>query len=325
VNLDASILDALRASNWASGAELSGRLGVTRAAIWARIEELRRVGYQIEASPHSGYRLIGCPDRLHADDLVSRLGTVRVIGREIRVFQETASTSDLLEKLARDGVREGMVVFSESQTRGRGRLGRSWISPPGKGLWFSVLLRPHLRPQAATRLTVAAAVALARAVRRELPLRPEIKWPNDVMIHGRKIAGVLTELTGELDSIRHATLGIGVNVNLDAEELPPPLRIQATSLKLATGRMVDRPALAAALLQELDATYHQALGDGFPALADEWSSQCTTLGRLVSVVTGHRRIVGRAEALDEEGALLVRTDSGHLERVVGGDVTLEIS
>lgn len=323
MNLDTAILDALRASNWASGADLSQRLGVTRAAIWARIEDLRNLGYQIEASPHSGYRLLACPDRLHADDLASRIGPVRVVGRDIRVFQQTASTSDILDKLARDGVREGMVVFSESQTRGRGRLGRSWISPPGRGLWFSVLLRPHLRPQAATRLTVAAAVALFRAIRRELPLLPEIKWPNDVMIHGRKVAGVLTELSGELDSIRHIALGIGVNVNLAEEDLPPTLRSQATSLKLATGRSVDRPALAAALLQELDTTYHAALGTGFAALADEWSSRCSTLGRLISVTTGHRRVQGRAEALDDEGALLVRTDSGHLERIIGGDVSLE--
>ncbi len=323
MTLDSAILNTLRAVAWASGAELSSRLGVTRAAIWARVEELRRVGYQIEASPHRGYRLLACPNLLHADDLLSRLGTVRAVGRDIRVFQETTSTSDVLEKLARDGVPEGVVVFAESQTRGRGRLGRSWASPPGKGLWFSVLLRPALRPQAATRLTVAAAVALARAVRRELPVRPEIKWPNDLMIDGRKFAGVLTELTGELDSIRHANLGIGVNVNLEPEELPPAVRGTATSLKIVIGRTLDRPALAAAILRELDETYALALGDDFSRLVDEWSDHCTTLGRLVSVSTGPRSVIGRAESLDDEGALLIRTDAGHLERIVGGDVTLE--
>lgn len=323
MTLDAAILTALRSTEWASGAELSARLGVTRAAVWARIEELRGLGYQIDASPHSGYRLLGCPDALHADDLASRIGAVRVIGRDIRVFQETTSTSDVLERLARDGVREGMVIFAESQTRGRGRLGRAWVSPPGRGLWFSVLLRPALRPQAATRLTVAAAVGLSRAIRRALPVRPEIKWPNDLMLHGRKIAGVLTEMAGELDSIRHASLGIGVNANLQTEDFPPAVRATATSLRLALGRPVDRPALAATLLQELDGAYTEALGDGFAALSDEWSEQCTTLGRLVTVQAGNRRISGRAESLDDEGALLLRTDSGHLERIVGGDVSLE--
>lgn len=323
MSLDAAILGALRASDWASGADLSARLGVTRAAIWARIEELRGLGYQIEASPHRGYRLLAAPDRLHADDLLARLGLVRVVGREIQVFQETASTSDLLDRLARDGVPEGMVIFAETQTRGRGRLGRQWISPTGKGLWFSVLLRPPLRPQAATRLTVAAAVALVRAIRTELPLAPEIKWPNDIMIQGRKIAGVLTEMTGELDSVRHVSLGIGVNVNLAAADFPPKVGATATSLRLALGRSVDRPALAAAILRELDEAYAAVLEDRFAELADEWSDACVTLGRPVTVTAGDRRIAGRAESLDAEGALLVRTEYGHLERVVGGDVALE--
>lgn len=323
MTIDAAILGALRSAPWVSGADLSSRLGVTRAAIWARIEELRSLGYEVEASPHSGYRLLGCPDRLHADDLISRIGSVRVVGRDIRVFQETSSTSDVLEKLAREGVREGLVVFAESQTRGRGRLGRQWVSPPGRGIWFSALLRPALRPQAATRLTVAAATALARAIRREVPLRPEIKWPNDIMIHGRKVAGVLTELSGELDSVRHVTLGIGINANLDRDDLPAHLHASATSLKLELGRTVDRASLAAALLQELDDAYACIADDRFAGLADEWSAQCTTLGRAVSVVTGNRRIVGHAESLDSEGALLVRTQYGRLERIVGGDVTLE--
>lgn len=323
VTLDAAILTALRAAPWISGADISARLGVTRAAIWARVAELRRLGYQIEASPHRGYRLLSCPDLLHADDLASRLGVVRVIGRDIRVFQETSSTSDVLEKLAHDGVREGVVVFAETQKKGRGRLGRSWVSPAGKGLWFSVLLRPRLRPQEVTRLTVATATAIARAIRTELPLRPEIKWPNDLMLQGRKFAGVLMELSGELDSIGHVNLGIGVNVNLEAADFPPALRGVATSLRSVLGRAVDRPALAAAILRELDAVYAHVLEDRFAAIADEWSTQCTTLGRNVSVLAGSRRVVGRAEALDEEGSLLVRTEHGRLERVVGGDVTLE--
>src|SRR5437762_3944167 len=139
-------------------------MGVSRAAVWARIEELRQLGYDIEASPHLGYRLLSSPDDLHADDLLARLGKTRVIGRDIRVFQETTSTNDVIEKLARDGVKEGAVVFAESQTKGRGRLGRTWTSPARKGLWFSLLLRPALSPQAATQFTVAAAVALRKAI-----------------------------------------------------------------------------------------------------------------------------------------------------------------
>ena len=163
---DSQILSALRSANegGVSGAELSNKLGISRAAIWARIEELRQVGYDIEATPHLGYRLLSSPDALHADDLLARLGKTKVIGRDIRVFEETTSTNDVIEKLARDNVKEGVVVFAESQSKGRGRLGRKWISPARKGLWFSVLLRPNLRPQEATQLTVASATALHRAI-----------------------------------------------------------------------------------------------------------------------------------------------------------------
>jgi BirA family biotin operon repressor/biotin-[acetyl-CoA-carboxylase] ligase len=323
MSLDTAILNALRTTDWTSGAELSQRLGVTRAAIWARIEDLRRLGYDIEASPHQGYRLLAVPDRLHPDDLVSRLGPTRIVGSQIHVFQETTSSSDVLERLARQGAPDGTVVFAESQTRGRGRLGRQWISPPGQGLWFSVLLRPPLRPQEVTRLTLVAAVALARAIAAEVPLTPAIKWPNDILLHDRKLAGILTELTAESDSVRHVTLGIGINVNQTADAFPPELQTLATSLRLALGRPADRPSLAAAVLRALDTVYAQFLDHRFPALAEEWSSRCSTLGRQISVLTGSRRIVGRAEAIDEEGALLLRTDHGHLERITGGDVTLE--
>src|SRR5229473_134845 len=166
MTIDTQILTALRAmgEGGVAGTELSQKLGISRAAVWARIEELRSLGYEIEASPHLGYRLLNSPDLLHADDLLSSLGQTKVIGRDIRVFEETTSTNDVIEKLARDNVKEGVVVFAESQTKGRGRLGRKWMSPARKGLWFSVLLRPDLRPQAATQLTVASAVALRRAI-----------------------------------------------------------------------------------------------------------------------------------------------------------------
>ena len=162
---DTKILSALRENpDGVSGAELADQLHISRAAIWSRIEEIRKLGYDIEAGPNIGYRLTGEPDSLLADDLLARLGKTKIIGRDIQVFEQTTSTNDVVEKLARDGVREGVVVFAESQTRGRGRLGRKWISPARKGLWFSILLRPNLRPQEITQLTVASATALRRAI-----------------------------------------------------------------------------------------------------------------------------------------------------------------
>jgi BirA family biotin operon repressor/biotin-[acetyl-CoA-carboxylase] ligase len=325
LSIDAQILNALRAAGdgAVSGTQLSQELGLSRAAIWARIEELRALGYDIEASPHRGYRLLSAPDVLHADDLISRLGETRVIGRDIRVFHETTSTNDVIEKLAHDGVSEGVVVFAESQTRGRGRLGRKWMSPAEKGLWFSVLLRPNLRPHEATRLTVASATALRRALEAYTGLKPEIKWPNDILVHGRKAAGILTELSAELDQVKHLILGIGVDVNLNPGDFPPELRRVATSLKIELGKPVSRPELAVAILRELDHDYARVAADHFSAVADEWEAHCVTLGHQVVIQVGERQIRGRAEALGEDGTLRLRTDYGHLERIVGGDVTVE--
>lgn len=321
---DAKILSALRANpDGVSGAELAGQLGISRTAVWARIEELRQLGYEIEAGPHFGYRLVSVPDVLHADDLLARLCKTKIIGRDIRVFEQTTSTNDVIEKLARDGVKEGVVVFAESQTRGRGRLGRKWISPAYKGLWFSVLLRPDLRPLEATQLTVVSATALRRAIRSETGLNPEIKWPNDILVGGKKVAGVLTELNAELDRIKHVILGIGVDVNLGAGEFPPDLRRQATSLKIEAGRNISRAELATAILQELDQDYLRVCAGQFAKIADEWEAHCKTIGRDVTIQIGDRRLQGRAESLGENGELLLRTEHGHLERINGGDVTLE--
>ena len=337
---DAKILSALRANpDGVSGAELAEQLGISRAAVWARIEELRSLGYEIEAGPHSGYRITCEPDALLADDLLARMAATppspgakalatrasqpRIIGRDIRVFEQTTSTNDVIEKLARDGVREGVVVFAEAQTKGRGRLGRKWISPERKGLWFSVLLRPDLRPQETTQLTVASATALRRAIQLETGLKPEIKWPNDILIDGRKVAGILTELSAELDRVKHVILGIGVDVNLGAGEFPTELRKLATSLKIESGRTIERPELAAAILRELDFDYARICAGKFTAVADEWEAHCATIGNDVTIQIGGRKIRGRAESLDEDGALLVRTEHGHLERITGGDVTLE--
>jgi BirA family biotin operon repressor/biotin-[acetyl-CoA-carboxylase] ligase len=320
----AHILTALHAGQWGvSGEELARDLGVSRAAIWAHIEELRAIGYDIEAGPHLGYRLLSVPDVLHADEMYARLGRTRVFGREIQVFEATTSTNDLMARLGRAGVKEGVVIFAESQSKGRGRLGRRWISPARKGLWFSVLLRPDMQPQAATQLTIAAATALARAIAMQTGIVPEIKWPNDILIRGKKIAGILTEMSAELDHLKEIILGIGIDVNQEAGEFPATLRKTATSIRIESGQLVDRAGLAVAILRELDGDYERIKRGEFEIVAEQWREHCSTIGSHVSIRVGDRVVRGRAEALDADGALLLRGPHGHLERIIGGDVTTE--
>jgi BirA family biotin operon repressor/biotin-[acetyl-CoA-carboxylase] ligase len=320
---EAKILAALRSDGDATSAgELSASLGISSTELQTELDALRKLGYEIEATPHHGYALRNAPEVLHRADLLSMAMANRVIGRDIQVFSETTSTNDLADKLGRDGVPEGVVVFAESQTRGRGRLGRTWFSPPGKGLWFSVLLRPDMRPQAATQMTVAAATSTARAIRAQAGISAEIKWPNDVLVGGKKMAGILTEMSAELDRVKYMVIGIGLDVNLSREELPADLRSVATSLEIETGRSWRRADVAAAILTELDRDYGRIHAGRFSEVAEEWERHCSTLGQQVAISIGGRIVHGRAESLDDDGALLLRTEHGHLERIVGGDVTI---
>lgn len=323
--VDAKILSVLRQDGDTALTDgmIAEKLGISGEVVANRIDGLRKLGYSIELTPHQGYRLGQAPDVLHADDLLSIIPRHQIIGRDVQVFGQTTSTNDIADRLGQDAVAEGVVVFAESQTKGRGRLGRGWFSPGGKGLWFSVLLRPNLRPQAATQLTIAAATSLVRAIRRHTGLMTDVKWPNDILSHGRKLAGVLTEMSAEVDRVKYLVLGIGIDVNLSTEDMPADIRPIATSLRIETGRVWRRADLAAAILAELDRDYRRIRSAQFDAVAEEWESYCSTLGQQVSIRVGERLVRGRAESLDEDGALLVRTVHGHLERVIGGDVIVE--
>ena len=201
-------------------------------------------------------------------------------------------------------------------------MGRRWSSPAGKGLWFSFLLRPRLAPGECTQLTAATATALVRAIQDKSNITPEIKWPNDLMIQGKKVAGILTEMSAELDKVRHVIVGIGIDENQTASEFPAEIQSTATSLKLATGKNISRTDLAITILRELDQDYSRIVRGKFPEVSDEWASHCSTLGKHVKIIVGRRRIIGRAEALDESGALMLRTEHGRVERVTGGDLTV---
>jgi BirA family biotin operon repressor/biotin-[acetyl-CoA-carboxylase] ligase len=320
VNPSLAILRKLHGAHgqYVSAAALQEASSVNAAGVAAEIAELRRLGYDIESHPHLGCRLVSAPDRLMADDLMARLSNT-VIGSRILVFQKTASTNDVVTKQGLDGVGEGVAVFAESQPAGRGRQGRTWQSPLGKGLWFSVLLRPAYGASAAGRVTVAASVAVAEALRAAAGVDARIKWPNDIIIHGKKIAGILTEWQQPTGKQPFAVLGIGIDVNCGPGDLPTDLQPIATSLLLETGASHDRAALAADLLRRLDALYRQSVHQ-FDAIISRWADLNSTLGRHLSVRVGTRSVEGFAQALDGDGALLVRRDNGQIERILSGDV-----
>jgi BirA family biotin operon repressor/biotin-[acetyl-CoA-carboxylase] ligase len=303
--------------DFTSGEALSDKLGLSRTAVWKYVESLRSKGYRIDAAPARGYRLVEIPDRLTALELSPLLST-HDLGRAIHAFAETSSTNEVAFRLAGEGAAHGEIVVAECQTLGRGRRGRTWESPPGKNLYFSAILRPELPAQRAPELTLVAAVALAETLR-EAGAQAEIKWPNDIQVAGKKIAGILTELSADADSVHFVILGVGVNLNARASEFGPEVARLATSLVEARGEHVPRALFTAALWTRLEVWLDRHSDEGFEPIRQAWRSLNCTLGEEVLVKTERREIRGRAEDIDETGALLVRSTEG-LERIVAGDV-----
>jgi BirA family biotin operon repressor/biotin-[acetyl-CoA-carboxylase] ligase len=303
--------------DFTSGEMLSGKLGLSRTAVWKCVESLREKGYRIDAVQARGYRLVEIPDRLTALELAPLLNT-HDIGRTIHYRDSLPSTNDHAYRLAQEGASHGEVVIAEEQTAGRGRRGRSWVSPAGANLYFSVILRPELSPQRAPELTLLVAVAVAETIR-EAGAPAVIKWPNDLLVDGRKIAGILAEMSSEVDNLNFVVIGVGVNLNVRAGDFPPELESVATSLMEARGQRVPRALFTAALWTRLERWLDQHQENGFAPVREAWRALTNTLGQEVLVKTETREFRGRAEDMDEAGALLVRTPDG-LERIVAGDL-----
>jgi BirA family biotin operon repressor/biotin-[acetyl-CoA-carboxylase] ligase len=305
-----------------SGEELSERLGVSRTAVWKQIGTLRRKGFEVEAVAGKGYRLISSPDRLAPGAIAAGISTVRV-GRQVVVFDEVGSTNTEAFRLAEGGAVEGTVVLAEAQTRGKGRMGRTWESPSGVNIYCSVILRPAILPLATPQLTFVSSLAVCRAIESVCGLVPRIKWPNDILLNGRKVAGLLNELSAETERVNFLVLGIGLNVNMEPEQFPSDLRYPATSLAMESGGPLSRLPLIRALLTELDRLYGRYLDDGFAPLREEWERRSAFQGQRVKVSSPGDDLVGVAAGIDGDGALLVRRDDGEVSRVLAGDVTPE--
>ena len=307
------------ADEFVSGEAISNKLGLTRAAVWKHVESLRAQGYRIDAVPARGYRLTGVPDRLTPLELRPLLNT-HDLGRVVHWFEEIGSTSDRAKELADQGAEHGEVVVAEAQTSGRGRRGRAWASPARKNLYFSVVLRPELPPARAPELTLVGSVAICDALR-QAGVQAGIKWPNDLLASGRKIAGILTELAAEPDRVEWVVLGAGVNVNARPEDFPAEVRDEATSVLLERGQSAPRALFAAACFTALEDWIDRHAEEGFGPVRQAWRERSVTLGREVVVTVDGRELAGVAEDIDETGALLVRTRVG-VERIISGDVQL---
>jgi BirA family biotin operon repressor/biotin-[acetyl-CoA-carboxylase] ligase len=302
-----------------SGEAISDKLGLTRAAVWKHVEALRAHGYRIDAVPARGYRLAEVPDRLTPLELRPLLNT-HDVGQVLHWFEELPSTNDRAKELADEGAEHGEVVIADAQTAGRGRRGRVWASPARRNLYFSVVLRPDLPPMRAPELTLVASVAICDALR-QAGVDAGIKWPNDVLASGKKLAGILTELAAEPDRVHWVVVGVGVNVNARLEDFPEELRGEVTSILVERGEPAPRALFAAACLTALEDWVDRHAEEGFEPVRHAWRQRSVTLGREVVVRVDGRDVSGLAEDIDDTGALLVRGRAG-LERIVAGDVSL---
>ncbi|MDP3258952.1 MAG: biotin--[acetyl-CoA-carboxylase] ligase [Thermodesulfovibrionales bacterium] len=311
-----------------SGEEMSRRLGITRAAFWKKIKALRERGYVIEGSTAKGYRLIKTPEFSVEELKILIKGD---FGKEIIFHESIDSTNTLAMELAEKGVPHGTVVIADRQLKGKGRLGRTWFSPPKGNIYMSVIVRPEIEPKDATLLTIMSAISCARAVRNLTGIEVKIKWPNDLMVSERKLGGILTEMKSDQDRIVFAVIGIGINVNASLDAFPSDVRAATASVieELRKGKgikgdspEISRTLIIAAILNELERWFKVLIKGGRIQLINEWKKLSSTLGRKVKVVSGKDAISGIAGDIDDEGMLILRLPSGGLKKISAGDVTM---
>lgn len=322
VNIESQVLAELSEDHYSSGQAISRKLNMTRSAVWKHIVKLRERGYVIEASPRHGYRLAGRPDKLLPAEIRPLLKT-EVIGGRIIHLEMTGSTADEARRLIGEQAPEGTVVIAEGQSSGRGRLGREWKTPPGQAVAVSVVLYPSISPMQVPLLSLATGIAVSNAVESVTggEASPAVKWPNDVYLNGKKLAGVLVEMAAELDQVKWAIDSIGINVNNSFTDTP--LADRATSLAVELGRKVSRRELVAAVLNELDGIYSRSRTPaGLDAIRHDFEKRDLLQGRRIEVVTPTGKVDGIAIGIDAEGRLLVREPSGATRALFSGEATL---
>ncbi len=313
-------------SEFLSGQKISGTLDISRTAVWKHIKNLRDAGYKINSSSKKGYLLVKETDIFNNIEILSELKT-DFVGDHIHFFDEVESTNKSAFELASSGAEEGTIVIAKSQTVGKGRLGRKWESPKGKSIYTSIILRPKVSPTEAQSITLLSAVAAAETIKEFTNKAPNVKWPNDILIEGRKTAGILTEMKTDTDSVDFIVIGIGINVNLtqsDMADMSDEVKQVATSIlnhshNLQKGIEVPLSEVATTLYSNMEKWYKVFLDRGITPILKEWETYFDSVGKVVNV-TSANSFSGICMGIDSRGALLVREKDGNIKTVVAGDV-----
>ena len=316
-----NILKFLREREYVSGEVLAKKLDISRVAVWKQIQKLKGIGYKIISDQNLGYCLISRPDLLLPQEIQRGLST-NYIGKEIHYFPELKSTNIMAKEKAlhiEERIAEGTLIITERQSAGKGRLGREWFSPAG-GIWLSIILYPQLSPSYISRITLMTAVAAVKAIEICTQIEPQIKWPNDILINEKKVCGILTEMSAELDIINWVVVGIGVNVNIDHQRFPEDIQANTISLKEVSGEEVLRVKLAQTFLQEFEKYYEKLKRKEFSSILKEWKLYSHTLGKKIRVDMGERIITGEAIDINEEGALILKKEDGELIKIISGTI-----
>ncbi|WLR43716.1 biotin--[acetyl-CoA-carboxylase] ligase [Bacillus carboniphilus] len=312
---------SLNKDQYISGQKISEQLGCTRTAVWKHIDQLRKEGYHLEAVRNKGYKMTEVPDQLTESTIAFGLKT-KVIGKHIVLKEKVTSTQKVARELVHSGAEEGTVVIADRQTDGRGRLSRAWDSPKGAGLWMSLILRPQIPIQQMPQLTLLTAVAIVQACEQVAGVNTQIKWPNDILINGKKVVGILTELEAEADQVHAVIVGIGINVNQRLEHFPDSLKETASSLLIESGQTQSRRTLLQVVLKNIEKLYDQYLLYGFKPIKLLWESYAISLNSRVKVNTLQGSFEGIATGINDEGVLLLKKDDGQVERVYSADIKI---
>ena len=308
-------------NNFVSGQKISEVLGVSRAAIWKYINAIKEDGYEIEAISRRGYRIITSPDILTFEEIKNFLNT-EYIGKNIIYYNSIGSTNSKAKELAENGQEHGTVIISEEQITGRGRLGRNFLSPKYKGIWMSIILRPNIITQNISKITLIGAAAVQKAIMK-MGIKTSIKWPNDIVLNGKKVCGILTEMSGEIDHINYLVMGIGINVNLEKEDITLELKDVATSIKIESGKHMERKLLLANILNIFEELYIDFVkNDNIEETLEICRRNSTLIGKEIQLINRGKVTIAKAIDISDKGELVVENSSGDVEHIVSGEVSI---